>query len=186
MTTTQWLFEYHSLQEKEKQDTENLIETLKVSKKMLVNLLGLNLLKEPGDTEDDETFTPLSMLTGRREIVETILNNMDKDKQIQQALDDQHFDELSTAFANDDIGDMEPVVFNEEEIKQKLEIAKQEEREQELRAAGVKIVDSAPSNIPHIKFDMSEDAKQIRDSIKIAEKQIEDIKKPSIKFDDNG
>ena len=74
MTRAQWLWEFQALQKKEEEHTNLAIDSLKAIEKMLIKLLGLDLLK--GEDDEDDTIIPLSMLTGRREVVETMIEKI--------------------------------------------------------------------------------------------------------------
>jgi len=167
MTTTQWLFEYYALQKKGKEDIDLVIETLKAARKMLVNVLGLDLLNDV-DGKNDEAFMPLVMMAGRRGVVESILDKIKKNEELSTAINDENFDAVSKAMA---VGDMEPIISlpTPDEL---VEINKRE-REKELRSLGIKLVDTIPDG-PHININ------QKQPSIDYQKKPIK------MRFDDNG
>jgi len=178
MTKAQWLWEYQALQKKEEERTNFAIDSLKAIEKMLVQLLGLDLLKE----KDEDTIIPLSMLTGRREVVETMIEKIKQTSDAQQALDDEQFDAVSEAFARgeivDDVGDMDPIIEKSMEV----------DRQKQLKLLGVKMVDGSP-NAPHFSLNMEElreKVNEVKTSRLEHEKQVEEITKKSIKmtFDD--
>lgn len=138
MTTTQWLFEYHILQEKEKQESELTVATIKTCRKVLANLLGLDLMQD----DDEDVYMPLIMMVARREVIESILEKFEKDKLTSEALDDDNFEQLSNAMANDELGDMEPIMPDLEKIEKA-------DLERKMRAVGIKFVDKLP-DVPHI------------------------------------
>ena len=185
MTDAQWLMEYYSLQQKEKNEYTMLEDGLKALRSLLVNVLGLNLLNDLSDVDaNEEMFIPMSVLVGRREVAETILKKVDEDINIDKVMSDDSFEEMSKALANgtiDDIGDMDPI-FDIDESK--IEEMQKEEREKELAMLGVKIVEHTPV-VPHISFDNEDamrDAQHRAHETKIAEQIIrEEIEKTNIK-----
>lgn len=175
MTTTQWMFEYYSLRKKEKEDVDLVVDVMKSFRKMLVNVLGLDLMKDSGN-KDENTFMPLSLMVGRREVVDSIIDKIKKEEQIAAALNDKDFDSLSKNMA-EDTGDMEPIITipSEADI---IEMNKKE-RERQLKTLNIKLVDSIP-DAPHINTNQKQSS--------IDYNKTEEPSKKSIKmrFDDNG
>jgi len=184
MTRAQWLWEFQAIQKKEEDDANVVIESLKAIEKMLVHLLGLNLLQD--DDDENESIIPLSLFTGRREIIEAIMEKIGKDVVAKEAISDDQFNDLSAAFARgevEDLGDMDPII--EEQI---AEVAEQD-RQKHLASIGVKVVDEIP-DAPHFKLDidrMQERIREVTTSRTESEKHIEEVvKKPvTMTFDDD-
>ena len=157
MTEVQWLWEYDSLMRKDEEDKDTIVDSIRAFKRVLINILGLNLMNDDTAIDPDareDNFMPLAMFVGRPDIIEAIIENANKQEQISKAIADDEFENLSAAFAEDtidDIGDMEPI-FN---IPDSVDVLKLQQ-EQDLRDSGVKIVDSMPSRkMPHISLDNS-------------------------------
>lgn len=163
MTSAQWLFEYVALREKEKDNTETIIQTLKALRKLLVSILGLNLMQkkkgaEGEDSKDkdeeDESFVPMSLIAGRREIVEHILENMSQEEAVQNFVEDEDFEKMSAAIAaGEDLGDMAPMFEVDDTLTQKLNTWFTPGREEELRKLGVRIVEEKTSDVSHVDVD---------------------------------
>lgn len=140
MTSTQWLFEYFSLKEKERDEFELVESTFKAFRRMLVGLLGLDLLKNKDEIEENkESFIPMSLLAGRREVVETILKQW-KDEETTEYIEDEEFEKMSQAIARgDDLGDMSPIIDPSGEEADALKQWFTPGRMEELKRMGVKI-----------------------------------------------
>lgn len=172
MTATQWIWEYEGLIEKENRDRDQLIEVLKTSRKILVQLLGLDLLVDQDVLEkDQDAFIPYMIMAGRREVAKAILDKLDEEKTSKQAIEDEEFEKLSSAIARgENLGDMEPILDPTipEEVTKKI-------HEDELKRAGVKITDHESKAI-HIKFDRESMLQRSRATIKeleTARKQVD-------------
>jgi hypothetical protein len=173
MTSAQWLFEYMSLREKEKEQTDTLIQTLRVLKHMLITILGLNLgqKKKDGDEEkkdeDEEGFIPLSLVAGRREVVEHLLEQMQSEEVAQVAIDDNEFEKMSAAIAHgEDLGDMSPLFEVDEDLNKTLNTWFTPGREQELQRLGVKIFEEKEDDVNHVSVDAEEiNKKRIKKAI---------------------
>jgi hypothetical protein len=153
MTSAQWLFEYLALREKEKDQNELTIQILKAVRHMLVSVLGLNLLKKDGDNED-ESFIPLSLIAGRREAVDYIMENLQREESAQAAIEDEEFEKLSSAIASgEDLGDMSPLFDVDETVNKKLNTWLTPDRELELQRLGVKIIDEQINEVGHVDVD---------------------------------
>jgi len=151
MTQTQWLWEFEALKQKEEYDQKKIETIIKVFKVLMIKLLGLDLMSGKLDNIDKDiekqfdNYVPLSLLTGRREIISTVLDRMQKEEDTLKALDDKNFEQMSSAIA---AGDMEPILDGIQTISPEKEI---ELKCEELRRAGVKLVtESKP--IPHINL----------------------------------
>ena len=171
---------------------------------MLVNLLGLNLLppdKKEGveDSNIEDAFIPLSMMTGRREFIETVLKRFDEDDNT-KIVDDDDFDKISAAMAKgEDLGDMAPLFEIDEKTDQKLNTWFTPGKEAELQKLGIKVT-SAPhkaavhidTDIDEIKRKQAEQRKQQKQSnedlMKQLEQESQELKKRGVvvTFDDNG
>ena len=189
MTRAQWLFEYESLREKELFDAKQTVETLELFKTLLIHILGLNLLRDEDD-ENSPEFTPLSLISGRREIIQMILDKLEGKQSIKQAVEDPEFEKMSQAIAS---GDMEPIM--DPDIDGMLHNMNQQYKEEQLKAAGVKITTGKKVAGPHISFDadkMKERARDINQQLAQAKKDVsEQLTKEkklgySVSFDDNG
>jgi hypothetical protein len=153
MTSAQWLFEYLALREKEKDQNELTVQILKAVRHMLVSVLGLNLLKKDGDNED-ESFIPLSLIAGRREAVDYIMENLQREESAQAAIEDEEFEKLSSAIASgEDLGDMSPLFDVDETVNKKLNTWLTPDRELELQRLGVKIIDEQINEVGHVDVD---------------------------------
>lgn len=142
MTTAQWLFEYYALIEKEKTNTDQTIEILKTLRKVLIEVLGLDLLS---NEDNPESIVPFSMLAGRREIIDSIIEKIESKKRIDDALNDDAFEAMSRAMASGDIGDMDPILepVDMKELKIK-------NIQKELSNIGVEIVDTPLPITSHV------------------------------------
>lgn len=156
MTDAQWLFEYIILREKEKEELELISNLSKGLKNMLVNILGLNLMNTEKD--DSDVFIPMSIMVARREVVEKIVEELDKKEVVASAAEDENFEKISKAIANgDDLGDMSPMFDIDSETNAKLDTWLTPSREQELLSLGVKLVDTPINkNIVHVDINADE------------------------------
>lgn len=161
MSTAQWLFEYLALREKEREDFELVQLFFKTFRKMLISVLGLNLLNKEDDesnTEDNEyeSFIPLSLMTGRREIIETILKRFE-DEVDAGFQEDEDFERVSAAMAKgEDLGDMAPMFEVDDDINNKLNTWFTPGKVHELQKLGVKVTDSPRKPAVHIDTDIEE------------------------------
>jgi hypothetical protein len=152
MTGAQWLWEYEALSQKEQEETERNVTVFKIIKQHVVGLLGLNLMFDEETLEKDpDLFMPWVMMGGRREIVQALTEKFNA-AQNKDAIDDPEFEKLSSAIANGDVGDMDPILnvsgLDMEKIKQQV-------RMEDLQKAGVRLVTNIP-NMPHITIDKEE------------------------------
>lgn len=200
MTSAQWLFEYMSLREKEKEDNELIIQVMKALRQVLVSVLGLDLLSKikrskAGDEEiedDDDAFIPMSLLAGRREVIEHLIEEMQREEVSKEAIDDDEFEKMSQAIASgEDLGDMSPLFEVDEALNEKLTEWFTPGREQELRALGVKIVeDRVGGDIAHVDIDKETiQQKKVQHAIELqqAKQQVEEqIKEEKARFKQRG
>jgi len=194
MTSAQWLFEYESLRERESEQTELVIQTLKSLKHILVSVLGLNLMngvikkKDQGEEQEDkldEVFVPLSLLAGRREVVELMLEKMQSDEVAHDAINDEEFEKMSAAIAKgEDLGDMSPMFDVDEKLNETLTTWFTPVRENELQRLGIKIFEEKESEVGHVKVDIDEiNEKRIKRALEMRQageqvkQQIEEEKK---------
>lgn len=155
----------------EKEKIELTSELFGAFRQLLIKLLGLDLVKyvwSDEDEPDENAYIPLSLLTARREVIEHFLKGMEEKDNIENALNDERFEKLSQAIANDtvdDMADMEPVV----DIGHIDDILAWDGpvRQKELKMLGIKIVDHETKND-------KDETKKVRSS-----------KKPVITFDEN-
>lgn len=162
MTQAQWLFEYVSLKDKEKEDFEFVQMSFKALKRMLVNLLGLNLMNSKEDTEKmtetelENVFVPLAVMAGRREVVEHILKKF-KDEEQPEIKPDDEFEKLSQAIARgDDLGDMAPIIDIDEKTDEKLKSYFNPGKEAQYQRLGIKIIENQTRSVPTIKLNIQE------------------------------
>jgi hypothetical protein len=165
MTSAQWLFEYMAMREKEKEHSDLISQTVRAIRYVLISVLGLNLLKKPKEEgeegaeeteadEVDESFIPMSLLAGRREVIEHILENMMQEEVIQGALEDDDFEKMSAAIAKgEDLGDMAPLFEVDDALGEKLNTWFTPGREIELQRLGVKIVEERTGTVGHVDID---------------------------------
>ena len=144
MTDAQWYWEFIALREKEKEEVTRTFESIKAIHGMMVNVLGLNLLNDKDDeNEDDENLTnfiPFSLMVSRPEVIEVIMKKMESQGAEMKAMEDDAFEELSRSIAEaDDLGDMEPMFEVTPEMEQNLNQWFTPGREQELQALGINV-----------------------------------------------
>lgn len=181
MTDAQWLLEYMLLREKEREKEKEVAElvtqSLNALKRLLVNLLGLNVLPPKEGEENAEKIIPLSLMTARREVLGYVLEQMDVDQQVEAALDDDEFEAMSQAIAKgEDLGDMTPLFEVDEQLDEQLNEWFTPGREQELRRLGVKIVDGPLKETAHHNVDGAEIQQKKRQAAlerQIAKEEIE-------------
>jgi len=163
MTTAQWLWEFEALVQKEKNDVERQLEFFKLIKRQVIGMLGLNLICKKEDLEKNpEIFIPWAILGGRREVVQEIFDHMEKETNIKSVTQDEEFEKLSSAIASGDIGDMDPIL----DISDlKLDEIKKSAQEEDLKKAGIKLVDKIEPSI-HISFDKSKTWEKTKEGIK--------------------
>lgn len=101
MTEAQWLFEYYAARKKEEADVNHAVELHKAKRSMLVDLLGLNLIKRP----DGEVVVPLSVMCGQPEVMSHIFDEQRMEEGVTTALNDPEFDEWSERMARGEIDD---------------------------------------------------------------------------------
>lgn len=167
MNDFQWYWEFMSLREKEKEELDLTKSVLQAVKNMLINILGLDLMrtKEEGEEKEDESFIPLSLVAGRREVVEHILESIDKDRIQEEFIDDEEFEEISKTIAQSE-GDMVPIIDDDiDEVNEAIKRSKQEDLERQMQALGIKKT-SKSKNVAHMNLDVA----KIRS--KIAENKI--------------
>jgi hypothetical protein len=140
MTRARWIFEYHALKEKESTQVKHL-------KTLLINLLGLNLMKpenaagapktvdEMTDVEK-EGFIPLSMWTAHPEMLQRVSDQFEKLNTTDTVTADKNYERLVEQIDLAD-GDMEPII---EEMFGKIdeETAKKKWREEDADKLGIK------------------------------------------------
>ena len=151
MTRTQWLWEFEALKQKEELEQKKTETLIKVFKAIMIKLLGLDVMSDKLANLDKDiekqldNYIPLSLLAGRREIVNTVMDKMQKEEDAIKALDDKNFEQMSAAIA---MGDMEPILDEVQTISPEKML---ELRREELERAGVKLVtESKPA--PHISL----------------------------------
>lgn len=110
MTTAQWLFEFHALQEKEKTSAAFTVEVYKESvtalRKLMIALLGLDVFGE-------KKIMPLALLAGNPKLLSKWYEDAQADEAIEAAANDTDFDQLSAQLAKGDIGDLDPTLFGD-------------------------------------------------------------------------
>ena len=104
------------------------------------------------DPDDDKSYVPLSIMTARREVAQTIAEKIKQAEVIKQtdntAMSDNEFEKFSAAIAR---GDIEPLTDSDTENLTKLQ---SKLYKQELERIGIEIVDDRDSNsIPHVNID---------------------------------
>jgi hypothetical protein len=172
MTSAQWLWEFEALAQKDRDDVERQLELFKLMRKQIVSILGLTLMCNKEDMEKDpDMFIPWVLMGGRREVVQSIFDKIEKEHVMKESIEDEEFEKLSSAIARGEIGDMDPIL----DISDlKLDEVKKKVRREDLQRAGVKIVDSV-QNVPHIKFDkdaMLQKARAGLEDIQAARQQV--------------
>jgi hypothetical protein len=190
MTYAQWLWEYEAARKKEEEDINNTMEVLKLLKITLIRLLGLDLLVDKLDEEVPGTsYTPMSLMVSRREVVDTIFKKLEEEAVIQKTMNNDEFEQLSAAIARgENVGDMDPIVsdIQQDTVKELL-------RKEELEAIGIKVVDE-PISASHIQFDNTDALNRSKDMLRelnVARKSVdtqlkqERLNQPTIKFDEN-
>ena len=105
MTDAQWLFEAYALRKRERQETEQKIEFLRLQRQILVNMLGLDLVKQAGGT--GEEIIPLSILCGTPEVMQQVLAERDNEDRATDALNDPEFDKFSEALATGNMDELD-------------------------------------------------------------------------------
>lgn len=203
MTKAQWLFEYLALREKERDTNDLVVQSLKALRHVLISVLGLNLMADEKTVKDEdgeeiETFIPLSILTGRREVVEHMLESIQQEDATSDALEDDDFEKMSSAIAKgEDLGDMAPLFEIDESLEKKLNVWFTPDRESELRGLGVKITETNTDDVNHVELDIDhikekkiKQAVERRQALEQVEEQIkkekENLKSKGMKvtFDD--
>lgn len=197
MNSAQWLFEYLALREKERIEEEGQVElanqVIIASKKLLINLLGLNIIPKKitgevkdGEDEEDDRFIPLSLMTAREDVLSHMLEQLDQERAVEDVMEDDEFEKMSQAIAKgEDLGDMAPLFEVDEELGQQLDQWFTPMREDELRSLGIKITEEPiKKEVAHVNIDGNLIRQKKRDQAmerKMAqeevEKQIEEEKK---------
>lgn len=135
MTTAQWLFEYHALQEKEKASATFTVEVYKESvtalRKLMIALLGLDIIGE-------KKILPLSLLAGNPRLLGKWYEDAQADAAAEAAANDSEFDALSEQLAKGEIGDLDPLLFGDMGDISK-DYTQTEEYKEALTALGIKI-----------------------------------------------
>lgn len=103
MNDQQWLFEAYALRKAEERDMQLRIESMKWQRNLLVNLLGLNLVKEAGS--DGDEFIPLAVLCGQPEVLKYVFEEREREEKAGDALNDPDFDEWSEKLARGELDD---------------------------------------------------------------------------------
>jgi len=104
MTAAQWAYEYHIIR---KMEAEKLELIVKVAKAILVNILGLNLMRPVNEhgvpksydemtQEEKETFMPLVAWVAHPELLKAVKDQFEFDKHVESAMSDanKEYDEL--------------------------------------------------------------------------------------------
>jgi len=138
------------MREKEKFEGDKISSLVKAFKFIMIKLLGLDLMNDRPNIEDKQqtdmdgiSFIPLSLIAGRREVAQIILDKLDKDEAATKAIDDAEFEKMSAAIAE---GDMSPIFDGE---SPKDIINEIQNRAEELQKIGVSLTNTTP-NVPHI------------------------------------
>lgn len=100
MNSTQWLFELEGLTRKDEMKYEDIEGLFKISRKVLIDLLGLNIIPIESERVDeqgvavrdvrpplDHEFTPLSVMTAREDILNRVKDLYDEMKAQEEALE---------------------------------------------------------------------------------------------------
>jgi hypothetical protein len=113
MTTAQWLFEYQTLKdaEKERYDMITLLfrSGIKAFRETLISTLGLNPTNEPPDEDDGTPFVPLSLMVGRPEIMHELLQEADRNSVPQAKDHDEQYEAIAQKLASGDFADLHPI-----------------------------------------------------------------------------
>lgn len=116
MSPSQWLFEYHSLVEKERNIFDLSFKTLK---QLMIHLMGLNAIRPEDGTgrpkttadmtkEEREAFLPLIAWIGHPEMLKQVQDQLDYDNAVRRSEDDDRYEQLVSAIDELD-GDMTPI-----------------------------------------------------------------------------
>ena len=100
MTDAQWMFEFHALRTREKEERDERVEIFKAQQQMLVSLLGLNTF-----TQHEEEIVPLALMCGTPEILAKLQEESQHESKALDAVDDPEFDEWSEKLAKGDLDD---------------------------------------------------------------------------------
>ncbi len=155
MSRVQWVFEYHSLINKER---ETIKLNVKVMKGLLINVLGLNALRPEdaqGNVKDPETLTaeeqeaylPLIAWCGRPELLQKVSEQLQKDEIVAEIGKDTSYDKLVAEMDAAD-GDLLPIIQEKFGIKSE-DLGKQSEvnRKADLAKLGIKDISEMQLNI---------------------------------------
>lgn len=146
MTSTQWVFEYHALHDKEEMYMDVFT---KLMRGVLINVLGLNSLKpetEAGDpkkwddmtAEEKDQFLPLIAWCGRTEMLKSLQEQLQKTKINEEVPRDDKEYERTVAAIDAAGGDMEAII---PEFPMAAKIA------QDKKALGIKDLDDLPGDM---------------------------------------
>jgi hypothetical protein len=125
MNDQQWLFEAYALRKADERDMHLRMESMKWQRNLLVNLLGLNLVKEAGG--DGDEYIPLAVLCGQPDVMKYVFEEREREEKAGDALNDPDFDEWSEKLARGEdllpmpeeevlqFGRSPRIVFDEEE-----------------------------------------------------------------------
>jgi len=103
MNDTQWLFEYQGLLKKEQRETERAVQIMKQSRRVLAHLLGLDLVQQAGVPPEEQPIVPLSLMCGRPEVLEKVLEEAQVEAGAQAALQDDEYERWSAMMAGEDM-----------------------------------------------------------------------------------
>lgn len=155
MSRVQWLFEYHSLINKER---ESMKLNIKVMKGLLINVLGLNALRpedaqgNPKDyasltPEEQESYLPLVAWCGRPELLQKISDQIQKEEIVADIGKDTSYETLVAQMDAAD-GDLLPIIqekfgIKTEDLKQQTSVNQKED----LKKLGIRDISEMSLNV---------------------------------------
>lgn len=149
MSHAQWLAQakiYQIQEQRERESQSKLIEevfsaSIKAFRETLIRILGTNIgAGKPKNPDDPTPFYPMSMIVGRPEVLEELIQREQEELRVTAAVEDPELDKFNDELMNIDFGDIEPLLNSGINSDDPLERWKSDEWQQMLRDMGIEVV----------------------------------------------
>lgn len=157
MTPTQWAYEYYIIKKMEAEKIELIV---KIAKAILVNILGLNLLRPTNEhgvpksydemtQEEKDSFMPLVAWVAHPELLKTVKEQFEFEKHCESAMSDvsKEYEDL-VARIDENPYDMDAILgIDPEETAERASKLQAQLFEEKLKSLDIKDISEASINI---------------------------------------